>query len=292
MLDSAQASSVPALARSASPMSVQTYKFLSRLVHQHSHIHLGPNKQALLTSRLAKHKRDLSLASWEDYAAWMAQNQSDGIDTLIDLISTNHTHFFREKIHFDVLSDSLIGQLLNRCESARSGLRCWSAACSSGEEPYSLAMVLSEYGEQKNPGMRWHIDATDISYRALNKAMEGVYDIHRLGLPNPALLHKYFQKGSGPYEGLCKIKAHVREKVTFARMNLFADRKPTFSRQHIIFCRNVLIYFELACQAQLIQKLYESLEPGGLLIVGHSDSLLRIQHAFKGLGNGVYQRVQ
>lgn len=274
------------------PMSAQTYEYLSQLIRQRSHIHLGPNKQSLLTSRLSKHRRDLSLASWEDYAKWLELNPTEGVDTLIDLIATNHTHFFREGVHFEILRDSLLEPLLASCESVQGGLRCWSAACSSGEEPYTLAIVLSEFAQQKQLSLRWHIEATDISYKALSKAKQGVYDMHRLGLPDPVYLTKYFQQGSGPYEGFCKIKEAIQKRVQFSRLNLFADRFAPPGRQHLIFCRNVLIYFELASQAQLIQRLHDSLEPGGYLIVGHSDSLLRIQHPLKGLGNGIYQRTQ
>ncbi len=290
MLDSHSALSASAL--KDPPISAQAYNFLSGLIHQHSHIQLGPNKQTLLTSRLSRHRRDLRLATWEDYVAWLSQNQTDGIDTVIDLIATNHTQFFREKIHFDLLRDGLIQQLLSNCESTQAGLRCWSAACSTGEEPYTLAIVLSQFAEQKHPGMRWKIDATDISYRALNKAMAGVYDIGRLSLPDPDFLRQYFQKGSGPYEGFCKVKDFLREKIHFSQLNLFGERLSLLDRQHIIFCRNVLIYFDLTSQSQLIQRLHDVLEPGGLLIVGHSDSLLRINHRLKGLGNGVYKRVQ
>jgi len=274
------------------PISAQTYKFLSGLIHQHSHIQLGPNKQTLLTSRLSKHRRELCLATWEDYAAWLAENKKDGIDTLIDLIATNHTQFFREGVHFELLRDRLIHQLLSHCESAQAGLRCWSAACSTGEEPYTLAIVLSQFAEQKHPNLRWQIDATDISFRALKKAKEGVYDINRLALPEPDFLRQYFQRGTGPYEGFCKVKDALREKVHFNQLNLFGDRLSNLARQHIIFCRNVLIYFDLNSQTQLIHRLHDVLEPGGLLFVGHSDSLLRINHRLKGLGNGVYMRVQ
>lgn len=290
MLDSHLALSASAL--NDPSISAQAYNFLSGLIHQHSHIQLGPNKQSLLTSRLSKHRRDLRIATWEDYVRWLSQNQTDGINTVIDLIATNHTQFFREKIHFDLLRDGLIQQLLINCESAQAGLRCWSAACSTGEEPYTLAIVLSQFAEQKHPGMRWKIDATDISYRALNKAMEGVYDVGRLSLPDPVFLRKYFQKGSGPYEGFCKVKDLLREKIHFSQLNLFGERLSLLERQHIIFCRNVLIYFDLTSQNQLIERLHGVLEPGGLLIVGHSDSLLRINHRFKGLGNGVYMRIQ
>ncbi len=272
-------------------MSAQTYQYLCGLIHRHSRIHLGPNKVTLLTSRLAKRRRELGLHSWEDYVAWLEHHRAEEIETLIDLVSTNHTHFFREAVHFEILTSELLLPLLAQSPTARNGLRCWSAASSSGEEAFSLAIVLSEFAEQKYPALRFQIEATDISNRALYKAKQAVYEIDRLGLPNAALLRKYFQKGSGPYEGFCKVKTELQKKVHFRRMNLFGEAYSIPLPQHVVFCRNVLIYFEIDSQTQLIQRLHDAIEPGGYLIVGHSDSLLRIKHPFKSLGNGVYQRV-
>ena len=272
------------------PMAAQTYQYLCRLIHRHSRIHLGPNKVTLLTSRLAKRRRELGLGTWEEYVDWLEQHRAEEVETLIDLVSTNHTHFFREGVHFEILKSELLERLLNHSPSARNGLRCWSAACSSGEEAFSLAIVLNEFAEAQHPGLRWQIEATDISNRALYKAKQAVYEIERLGLPDPSYLRKYFQKGSGPYEGFCKVKNDLQKRVHFRRMNLFGDRYVIPTPQHVVFCRNVLIYFEVDSQTQLIQRLHDTLEPGGYLIVGHSDSLLRITHPFKSLGNGVYQR--
>ena len=272
------------------PMSTQTYQNLCALIHRHSRIHLGPNKANLLTSRLVKRRRELGLASWEDYVQWLGVHQNDEIDTLIDLVSTNHTHFFRESVHFEILKSDLLGPLLRNSPTAHQGLRCWSAACASGEEPFTLAMVLNEYAEQKHPGLAWQITATDISNRALEKAHQAVYDSGSLALPDPAFLPKYFQKGSGPFEGFCKVKSEWQKKVTFRRMNLFGPAYHIPQPQHLVFCRNVLIYFEIDSQTELIQRLHDTLEPGGFLIVGHSDSLMRIKHPFKSLGNGIYQK--
>lgn len=272
------------------PMSAQTYQYLCGLIHRHSRMHLGPNKVTLLTNRLSRHRRQLGLGSWEDYIDWVEQHRAEEMETLIDLVATNHTHFFRESVHFDILRQTLLDDLLAHSPTAKNGLRCWSAGCSSGEEAFTLALVLSEYAEQRRPGMRWQIEATDISNRALEKARLAVYEIDRLGLPDPALLHKYFRKGTGPYQGYCKVKAELQQKVHFRRMNLFGERFTVAQAQHVIFCRNVLIYFEAQSQTQLVQRLHDVLEPGGYLIVGHSDSLLRIQHPLKALGNGIYQR--
>ena len=271
-------------------MSAQTFQDLCGLIHRHSRIHLVPSKLALLTGRLSRRLRELELASWEDYLAWLQHPSGEEIGTLIDLVSTNHTHFFRESVHFDALSQHLLDDLLLHSPTARKGLRCWSAASSSGEEAFTLAMVLSEYATQKTGGLRWQILGTDISSRAIEKARQAVYPMERLGLPEPSFLPKYFQKGSGPFEGFCKVKHELQSKVQFEQMNLFDPVYRIPMPQHVVFCRNVLIYFDPPSQAQLIERLHNVLEPGGFLMVGHSDSLLRIPHAFKSLGNGIYQR--
>jgi chemotaxis protein methyltransferase CheR len=272
-------------------MSAQTYQALCRLIHDHSHINLGPSKQSLLTSRLSKRRKELSLETWDAYAEYAEKNKNDEIETLIDLISTNHTHFFRENVHFEILTNRILPKLLQSSATAKNGLRCWSAACSSGEEAYSMGMVLSEFVKNHAPSLPWQIMATDISRRALRKATQGIYPRDRVNFPDPAYLQKYFMQGSGPFEGSCKVKAELQKNITFSRANLFADLGVIKSPVHVIFCRNVLIYFDVTSQTRLVNRLYTLVEPGGFLIVGHSDSLLRIQHGFKNLGSGVYQRL-
>lgn len=271
-------------------MTSQTYKELCALIYRHSRIHLVPSKLSLLSSRLSKRLRELNLSSWEDYLNWLMCHDGEEIQTLIDLVSTNHTHFFRESIHFEKLTTNLLNELLQSSPSAREKLRCWSAASSTGEEAFTLAIVLSEFAARKPGGLTWRVEGTDISSRAIYKAREAVYPMDRLGLPEPALLHKYFLKGSGQFQGLCRVKDEVRRNVRFQQMNLFSDVYRIPVPQHVVFCRNVLIYFDLPSQEQLVQRMHDVLEPGGYLIVGHSDSLLRFQHPFKSLGNGIYLR--
>lgn len=281
-----------ALARSPGEqaMSPEVFAQLCALIHKHSRIHFGANKLALLSSRLGRRRKELGFGPWEDYLRWLLEQGPDEMDTLIDLVATNHTHFFREAIQFEILQAELLAPLLARSPTAQRGLRCWSAGCSSGEEAFTLAIVLAEYAEQQQAELRWHIEATDISRRALSKARQAIYERDQLGLPQPGLLEKYFQKGSGPYEGFCLVKQVLRERVHFQRLNLFAQTFGWSQPQHVVFCRNVLIYFELDSQIQLVQRLHDALEPGGYLIAGHSDSLLRIQHPLLSLGHGIYQR--
>lgn len=271
-------------------MSAEVFEQLCALIHQHSRIHLTPNKLNMLSSRLGKHRRELGLPSWDAYLAWVTQQGADELDMLIDLVATNHTHFFREAIQFEILQTELLGALLARSPTAKRGLRCWSAGCSSGEEVFTLAIVLAEFAQRQPADWRWQIEGTDISRRALHTAKQAIYEHERLNLPQAGLLEKYFQKGSGPYEGFCKVKPELLDKVRFQRVNLFGPLHQIPQPQHVVFCRNVMIYFEPVSQAQLVQRLHDTLEPGGYLVAGHSDSLLRIKHPLLSLGNGIYQR--
>ena len=272
------------------PMSIEVFDQLCALIHQHSRIHLTANKLNMLSSRLGKRRRELGLSSWDDYLAWLTEQGPQEMDVLIDLVATNHTHFFREAVQFDILQNELLGPLLMRSPTARRGLRCWSAGCSSGEEVFTLAIVLAEYAQRHQADLRWQIEGSDISHRALHTAREAIYEIDRLNLPQAGLLEKHFQKGSGPYEGYCKVKPELLDKVHFQRLNLFGPLHQIPQPQHVVFCRNVMIYFEPASQTQLVQRLHDTLEPGGYLVAGHSDSLLRIKHPLLSLGNGIYQR--
>ena len=269
----------------------QAYQKLCRLIFEHSHIHLGPGREALLTSRLGVHLRQLGLESWEHYVEILRDGaNSEQIGVLIDLISTNHTQFFREPSHFRRLSEGLLDQLLLDCPQADHELRCWSAATSTGEEAYSLAIMLSEFAISHGGLPSWIIEASDISRQALRRAQAAIYKLDTLHLPRPELLARYFQRGSGPFEGQCKLKAMIRERIKLRRINLFQNSYPLIRPFHVIFCRNVLIYFRSDSQRQLVERLHGMLAPGGLLVIGHSDSLVHLRHDFSSLGGGIYRR--
>ncbi len=271
-------------------ISPAAYKYISGVLYKHSRIFLGPAKQQLVSSRLAHRPRALGLASFDEYCDFLRTNASgDEIEMLVDLIATNHTYFFREQAHFDALAAQLLPDLLAQVPSARTGLRCWSAAASSGEEAFSLAITLAEYNRSQPP-LQWHIYATDISRRILESARTAIYPEKKVKLPAPGLHARYFQKGSGPYAGQCRVKADLRAGVTFAQVNLFQAAYPVPQPQHIIFCRNVLIYFDPPSQAQLVKRLHEYLAPGGYLVIGLSDSLHSMQHQFASLGSGIFRR--
>jgi chemotaxis protein methyltransferase CheR len=269
-------------------ISKQAYEYLAELVYRYSRIVLGPNKQQLVTSRLRKRRVDLGFRTFDQYCEMLrARKNDEEVALIIDLISTNHTHFFRERAHFDFLTQHALPEFQRKLHANGEALRCWSAASSSGEEVYTLAIVFEEFHRQNGP-LRWEIHGTDISSRMLERGQEAIYDQERMELPSADLLHRYFQKGSGRYAGNCRVKNELRQRVKFKRVNLFQNTYPVPADQHLIFCRNVLIYFDAASQAELIRRLGQQLAPGGYLFVGHSESLMGMNHRLRSLGQGIF----
>jgi chemotaxis protein methyltransferase CheR len=270
--------------------SGKAYRILIDLVYEHSRIRLGADKQMLLANRLQKRLRVLGLESYDDYCAVLQSPEgSEEIEELVDLISTNHTKFFREPDHFSFLTSWALPALIPRLVASRSPLRLWSAAASSGEEPYTIAIVVAEH-LRAHPSLEWQITASDISRRMLAEAQQGIYRMDVVQPVPPELLKRYFQKGIGVRAGTCRIKPELQERLRFERINLFQAEYPVFPKQHVIFCRNVMIYFDLPSRTTAVQRLTRHLSPGGYLVVGHSESLLGIRHGLQPIKQGIYQR--
>ncbi len=273
----------------AHELSDQAYRILVSLVHEHSHIRLGPDKQLMLANRLRKRARALGFDNCSDYAvALAARGDADEVEELVDLVSTNHTQFFREAEHFEFLAKTVIPEFLPGALASGSPLRVWSAAASSGEEPYSIAVVLAEQ-LRGHPHAQWELLASDISKRMLAHAQLGVYRMDRVGAIRSEWLQRFFEQGFAESQGKCRVRAELRSRVQFERINLFQHRYPITARQHVIFCRNVMIYFDLPSRAAAVKKLAGQLMPGGYLIIGFSESLLGIEHGLQQVGQGIYK---
>ena len=271
-------------------LSAKTYRTLADLVYHHSRICLGPDKQPMLANRLRKRLRALELVSYDDYCAVLQSRQGpEEIQHFVDLISTNHTRFFREPEHFTFLTGRILPELLPQLTAKGSSLRVWSAAGSSGQEPYSLAIMLAEFFRQ-TVLVDWRVEASDISHRMLAEAQRGIYSLDsRHALP-PELLKRYFQRGVDTQNGTCRVKADLRKRVRFQRINLFQAEYPVARDQHVIFCRNVMIYFDPASRATLVHKLTRQLAPGGFLLIGHSESLMGIRHDLEPVRQSLFRK--
>lgn len=258
------------------------------LIYRQAGIHLKPEKIELLNTRLGKRLRALGLYSFEEYYDLVVSDRSGSeLVQLLDCVSTNFTSFFREPSHFDFLSSTILPHFCK--ENSTGEVRLWSAACSSGEEPYTMAMAVEEF-MVRYPGWRYRIMATDISTKVLALAERGVYPMERMEKIPPALLKKYFQKGTGPSEGYARVKGQIKGRVSFKRFNLMDDF-PWRDELHVIFCRNVMIYFNRVTQEKLVNKFHQCLATGGYLLIGHSESLASLNHDFKQAAATAYRKV-
>jgi len=269
-------------------LSPRAYAFLANLVHDRSRIQLGPDRQALVAGRLARRLRELGLSGYDDYCRLLESSAAEEeVERLIEMIATNHTHFFREPAHFDILAREVLPRLAAERRGA-GPLAVWSAAASSGEEPYTLAIVLAEFAAAR-PGLAWRVHASDISRRMLDQCRAAIYEAEKVVLPDEALLHRHFLRGFGEREGFYRVKPELRGRVSVDRINLFQPAYPLTPGLDVIFCRNVMIYFDRASRQELLDRLTTMLAPGGHLFVGHAESLLDLRHELEPVRPSVYR---
>jgi len=227
----------------------------------------------MLESRLSKRLRLLNIASYKEYIQFVTS--AEGIENelihMIDVVTTNKTDFFREPHHFDFLKDVLLPEFSQE-EKNRRPYSVWSAACSTGEEPYTLAMVLQDYAFQ-NQGFSYSILATDISTQVLQKAKAAIYNPDRVIDIPLAVKQRYLLKSKNSEKPTVRIVSGLRDKVDYRHLNLMDSQLNVEGDLDIIFCRNVLIYFDRKTQLEVVDKLIQKLRPGGYLFIGHSESL-------------------
>lgn len=250
-----------------------------KMLHSYSGIYLHEGKEALVRARLMKRVRKLGMGSFWEYLDFVETDETGGeFLSLVDVLTTNKTSFFREKQHYDFLVEEIIPQMSGR------EYKWWSAGCSSGEEPITLAMTLLE---QKEFMRKFSVKmmATDLSRDILQRAKSGVYPPEKIRDLPEYFLQKYFYQQEEGFE----VKPVVRELITYGRLNLL-ERWPMKGPFHVIMCRNVMIYFNRQTQMELVSKFYDLLEPGGYLFLGHSESVSGKDHGFVNINPAVYQK--
>jgi chemotaxis protein methyltransferase CheR len=264
-------------------LSDNDFRKVSKLIYSLCGINLTDGKKALVRARLVKRLRALKMGSIRQYIKYLeSENGSNEMGFLVDVMTTNKTSFFREIEHFNFLGNEVLPNL------KKKRLRFWTAACSSGEEPFSLSILLRE----KLPGIDSkdvRILATDISMQMLEKAYNGLYGKDTMRAMPPHYISKYFTSGGRSFSHSYKINDNVRSLVRLAWLNLTA-LWPMKGPFNVIFCRNVMIYFDKPTQAKLINRFWDILEPGGYLFVGHSEGLSSISHKFKYIKPAVYSK--
>ena len=260
------------------------FRLISQLARVRFGLDLKGGKEALVTARLGKWLRNGGFQSFDEYYRHiLADTTGDALVGLIDSLTTNHTSFLREKAHFEFLTRAAVEEF-----SDVGMLEIWSAACSSGEEPYTIAMCLSDTlaGAIRRD---FHILATDISTRVLGLAQRGVYQAERFkDLPGP-WRKAYLLRGDGECKGLFKFKPEIRGRISFERLNLI-QHFPQRRLFHVIFCRNVMMYFDRGTQQDIVKRLSACLAPGGYLLVGHSESLTGVQHDLQYVRPATYRK--
>jgi chemotaxis protein methyltransferase CheR len=267
------AAALPTISQVDSLSEAEFVRF-QQLIEAETGIHLSDAKRALLVSRLAKRVRQLGLSSFHEYFEWIiAGNDPQERVRMYDAISTNETRFFREPRHFEFLSNDVFPNWKARAARGECAkrVRIWSAGCSSGEEPYSLAMLLLEAFDPREWDLR--IDGTDLSTRVLDIARNGIWPMRKATDIPEALLRRYMLRGTKTQEGLFKAGDAVRQLVRFGRVNLNEEPYPMATDYDIVLCRNVLIYFSHAQRMRVVRNLLSHLSPGGHFFIGHAETL-------------------
>jgi chemotaxis protein methyltransferase CheR len=263
------------------PLATREFDQIRRLAYDTFGLDLKDGKQELVSARLRRLVLANGLQNYQDYYRHVLEDRTGAeLAAMIDALTTNHTSFLREPDHFRFLKDDVIPKLVDR-----KSIDIWCAACSTGEEVWTLLFFL----EDALPGLRVRIDASDISNKALACARAGMYSAERVtGIP-PRWYQKYLERGTGKWQGWYSVPAAWRSRVDFRRINLiepFRWQRPF----PVVFCRNVMIYFDRPTQQKVVASLFASLEPGGYLFIGHSESLTGVRHDFEYVRPAVYRK--
>ncbi len=267
----------------------QDLERLRKLIYQHTGIHMAENKRDLIYGRLTRRLRALDLKNFNDYCRFLEEGDPEELEAFRNAVTTNLTAFFREAHHFDYLAGKLLPRLMHEKRMERR-LRFWSAGCSTGEEPYTLAMVVLESSPEL---ARWDVKilATDLDSRVLDHGRQGVYELDNIQRSLGPRLKRWFLRGKGPFEGKARVKPELKELVDFQQLNLMHDW-PMRQPFDAIFCRNVLIYFDKPTQKKLFERFAKLLPLNGHLFIGHSESPLDLTDRFELIGQSIYRRVK
>lgn len=263
------------------------FDFLRKISNQHTGIVVSDDKYDMFYSRLAKRVRHLRLGDFREYCEYLDRNRGEEFDHFINAITTNLTSFFRENHHFQFLKNDVLKKL-EQSNAGQRRIRIWSAGCSTGEEPYSIAMTVAESGLRER-GWDIRILATDIDSNVLDTAAQGVYRDEKVGDLPKSVLRKWFRQGSGSKQGYVRVVPELRQMISFKQLNLMEDW-PHKGPLDVIFCRNVLIYFDSATKHKLVNRYADMLAVGGHLCIGHSESLKEVPANLDFIGHTTYRR--
>lgn len=268
------------------------FDFLRKISNQQTGIVVTDDKFDMFYSRLSRRLRALGLKDFDAYCQYVKKNPDKEMTELVNAVTTNLTSFFREKHHFDYLQNTIIPEFI-RQNAPGSVMDIWCSASSTGEEPYSIAMTINE-SNLLSSGYDYQLVSTDIDSNVLKTAADGVYPLSRTEGLDKKLIRKYFQRGKGTNEGKVRFKPIYKRQLSFGLLNLIEDTNKWMVKPpvDIIFCRNVLIYFDRDTKLSVVEKFSRILKPGGYLIIGHSESLFRLTDKFELIGQTIYRKVK
>ncbi len=264
---------------------------LSAFIYNVAGIKMPPAKRIMLQSRLQKRLRELQMDSFKEYTEYLLseRGKQEELIHMLDVVSTNKTDFFREPVHFDFLRETVLP--LHYEEASGRAIKIWSAACSSGEEPYTIAMTIAEYCRSVGQQRDYSILGTDISTKVLKMAMNAVYKMDRVeGIPIE-ILHRYFLRSKDRENPTVRIVPELRKHVKVQRMNFMDESYPINEVFDVIFCRNVLIYFDRQTQEKVIGKLCTKLKPGGYFFLGHSESIMNMDLPLQSIRPTIFRKI-
>lgn len=273
-------------------LSANDFSKLSSFIYEKCGIKLPDSKKIMIEARLRKRLRDLNIDSYSEYCQMLFSSRNDNkeITQMIDLVTTNKTDFFREPRQFNFLSDIALPELEDKYGAGtKRPLRIWSAGCSTGEEPYTISIVLNEFAKEKNK-FSYNILATDISTHVLEIAKLGIYEEERTQVIPSPLMHKYFLKSKNKEKKVVRIIPELRKTIDFQWLNFMDNNFSITGKFDAIFCRNVIIYFDKETQDRLIAKLIDFLVPGGYLFLGHSESIFKTNLPITQMAASTYMR--
>ena len=272
----------------AEQLSSRNFQRLSTFIQDYSGIKMPANKRTMLEGRLRRRMRATRIADVNAYCHYLFEE--DGMDAevihLIDAVTTNKTEFFREPAHFDFLINRGLPALAAK---GKREIKIWSSACSTGAEPYTIAMVMDEFCAQHR-GLDYSVLCTDICTEVLGQAIAGRFSEQMIEPVSTARRQRYVMRAKDTSRNEVRIKPHLRGKLAFARLNLMDDAYPVETGLDVIFCRNILIYFDKATQAKVLSRLCSHLAPGGYLFLGHSESIVGIDLPVTQIANTVFQK--
>ncbi len=273
-------------------LSRSDFQRLAEFIHGYSGIKMPPTKLTMVEGRLRRRVRALGVANLAEYCRHLFEEgglEQEAIH-LIDAVTTNKTDFFREPDHFRFLAETALPEIMNtRRVSSREPIKLWSAASSTGAEPYTIAMVLDDFGRNM-PGFNASILATDICTEVLQAAVLGIYP-QAMAAPVPAeMRRRYFMRAKRPPVDRVRIVPELRSQIRFARLNLMDEEYPVDGDMDVIFCRNILIYFDKPTQEAVLRRLCDHLRPGGYLVLGHSENLAGLKMPLQPIGITVFRR--